>query len=115
MNVWLIEDNAPSHTLAAKQCQKDRDQRGIKKVEWPPNSPDLHVIEYLWGPEKSHLMPEWLKIRGAGKEAKAKAVEFIEKAWSSPEMKATAEKACAGWPSKLNQCSAQKGDNKFNG
>lgn len=115
VNVWLIEDNAPSHTLAAKQCQEDRERRGIKKVDWPPNSPDLHAIEYMWGPEKNQLTPDWLKIKGAGRDAKSKAIALIEKAWTSPQMGETAKRACAGWPDKLRQCLAQEGDNKFNG
>ncbi len=56
-NVWVIEDKAPAHVKAAKLCQDERERRGIMKVEWTPNSPDLHWIESLWDPLKDALQP----------------------------------------------------------
>lgn len=45
--VWLIEDNASSHIKAAKICVEFIKEKRIKKVEWPANSPDLHLIENI--------------------------------------------------------------------
>lgn len=33
ITVWLIEDNAPAHTRAARQCREDRRLRNIQKCE----------------------------------------------------------------------------------
>ena len=68
--VWLIEDNAPAHTKAAKMLEEERNTRGIQKIDWPANSPDLHFIKSLWHPLKERLRPRWSEIRGASKEAK---------------------------------------------
>lgn len=32
-NIWLIEDNAPSHSKATQVCKKNREERGIRKVD----------------------------------------------------------------------------------
>ena len=45
--VWLIEDNASSHIKAAKIYADIIKEKRIKKVEWPANSPDLHLIENI--------------------------------------------------------------------
>lgn len=71
--VWLIEDNAPSQKKAARLCLKERESRGILKVEWPANSPDLHPIEDVWDYEKSLLAPKWKELRGAGKNVQERA------------------------------------------
>ena len=82
-NVWVIKDNAPAHVKAARLCQEEREQRGIKKVDWTPNSPDLHWIESLWDPMKDDLQPRWRKIKGASKASKDKAREELENEWNS--------------------------------
>jgi transposase len=42
----LMEDGAPRY---GSNIQKDwREQLGLKKLEWPPNSPNLNPIEHVW-------------------------------------------------------------------
>jgi len=43
--VWLIEDNAPPHTEANRLFADEKQRRGIRSIDWPSNSPDLHPIE----------------------------------------------------------------------
>lgn len=66
--VWLIENHALAHQKAAKICANIIKEKGIKKVDWPANSPDLHPIEDIWDWEKELLSPKWKKLRRAGKE-----------------------------------------------
>ena len=86
---------------------------GIRKVDWPANSPDLHPIEDIWGPEKSDLSPRWMEVRGAGNNKKAR--ELITAEWNTGRLQAKAKEACVNWPHKLQKCVNAKGDNNFKG
>lgn len=114
-NVWVIEDNAPAHVKAARLCQEERERRGIKKVDWTPNSPDLHWIESLWDPMKDDLQSRWRKIKGASKASKDKAREELENEWNSPANRERNEQVVARWRGKLQRCHDLKGSNKFRG
>lgn len=53
-NIWLHQDNAPSHT--AKHTQVDIDILGFQRVQHPPYSPDLAPLDFAYFPKlKSHL------------------------------------------------------------
>ena len=113
--VWVIEDNAPAHVKAAKLCAEERERRGIMKVDWTPNSPDLHWIESLWDPLKDDVQPYWREIKGASKASKDKAREVLEQEWNSAANVRRNEQVVARWPAKLKLCHSLKGSNKFRG
>lgn len=42
---FFMEDNARPHNAAS--TQRYHENRGIPKIEWPPQSPDLNPIEII--------------------------------------------------------------------
>lgn len=113
--VWLIEDNASAHQKAAKMCANMIKEKGIKKVDWPANSPDLHPIEDIWDQEKEMLSSKWKGLRGAGKGVQEQARKEVAKVWRSDEIFAEAQRICMGWKAKLELCRELKGKNYFRG
>ena len=56
--VTLMEDNAPAHK--SFYTNSEREKQGIKKLDWPSNSPDFNPIEHIWALMKKRI----LKRRG---------------------------------------------------
>lgn len=46
-NYIFVQDNAPAHT--SKETKKWLSEQNFKVLEWPPNSPDMNIIENVWG------------------------------------------------------------------
>ena len=73
---WILQhDNAPIHT--AKVVKDMLSSKNVPTLPWPPYSPDLNIIENVWG---------WLtrKVYENGKqfETKEDLIEGIKMAWS---------------------------------
>lgn len=109
----MIEDNASAHKKAAKMCADIIKDKGIKKVEWPANSLDLHSIEDIWDQEKELLSSKWKQLRGAGKGVQDRARKEVSELWRSDKIFAEAERICGGWKAKLEKCRELKGANNF--
>lgn len=46
--VRLVENNVSSHSKEVEICKKDREEKEIKKVDWPTKLLNLHFIEEVW-------------------------------------------------------------------
>ena len=49
----LMEDGAPVHHSNAQKYW--REQLGLRKLKWPPNSPNLNPIESVWKQVKDQV------------------------------------------------------------
>ena len=47
------QDNAPSHN--APETKQELQERGIPVINWPPNSPNLNIIEDAWNIMKDYI------------------------------------------------------------
>lgn len=76
LNWHFQHDNAPIHT--ARTVKSWIQSQEVEILEWPPYSPDLNIIENVWG---------WLarKVYESGKQYKTKyeLIEGIKEAWST--------------------------------
>lgn len=74
---WTYQhDNAPIHTArVVKQWIKDQN---VKLLEWPPYSPDINIIENIWG-----LLSRGVYEGGRQFSDSGTLVEAIKKAWST--------------------------------
>jgi len=54
-----MEDGAPGHKGASKLC---RQVSGMESLEWVPQSPDLSLIEALWGDIEVELCEKYGRI-----------------------------------------------------
>lgn len=74
---WHFQhDNAPIHTARVVKSWIER--QNVNVLHWPPYSPDLNIIENVWG---------WLsrKVYESGKQysTKPELIEGIKRAWSA--------------------------------
>jgi ribosomal protein S14 len=75
---WLWQqDGAPTHTAAANQQHLlENGINFITKSEWPPNSPDINVIENLWAIISNNIAPRHAKT-------KDELWRFIQEEWKA--------------------------------
>jgi len=74
---WTYQyDNAPIHTARIiKQWITDQN---VKLLEWPPYSPDINIIENIWG-----LLSRGMYEKGRQFSDTETLVEAIKKAWAT--------------------------------
>jgi transposase len=100
-DVVMQEDNAPWHT--AKIVRDYLNKQKVKRIQWPPQSPDLAPIENLWKQIKDILGKRRHRIKNAGMVERG-----LKEVW--PEIKGeTLLKLNASMTRRLNACLKNKG------
>lgn len=72
----FMQDNAPCHK--SKTTMRWFQEKGLKVMDWPPNSPDLNPIENMWGVLKQ-------KLQSLGNVSKTELTRNARKIWSEDE------------------------------
>jgi transposase len=100
-DVVMQEDNAPWHT--AKVITKYLERKGIKRMKWPPQSPDLNPIENLWYYIKNLITQQKHRIKNT-KEMR----EALKQVWPQIDPKFLL-KLCDSVPRRWEACLKNNG------
>ena len=101
LDVVIQEDNASWHK--AKLVTNYLDRQRVKRLRWPPQSPDLSPIENLWKQIKIILGKRRHRIKNIGMMERA-----LEEIWPTIS-KESLLKLNASMPKSLNLCIKNKG------
>lgn len=96
-----LQDNASPHTAhSTKDMFKLFSMTLVE--DWPAQSPDLNVIENLWG-----ILTSKLANRQFNGEVELR--DAVEREWNSIEPK-TLQNLIDSWPKRLEECITKGGD-----
>lgn len=99
---WKFQqDNAPIHTARAVKLWIER--QDVEVLNWPPYSPDLNIIENVWG---------WIvrKVYESGKQYsnKSELIDAIKHTWSCISLDLI-KNLYDSVPNRIYQCILNKG------
>lgn len=102
-----MEDNALSHT--SHYTTREHEKEGMKKVNWPANSPDFNPIEHIWTIMKSPIQTR----RGREKITSQTQMKsrFCEE-WARITIEEI-NREIAKLPTIMGRCIAVQGSNNF--
>jgi transposase len=75
-----MQDGAPGHRAKATASQLE--ERGVRKIFWPPYSPDLNPIETIWDWMKDYIQEQYPQYEIGGMSYNMLRKAVIE-AWNS--------------------------------
>jgi hypothetical protein len=104
-----MEDNAPGHDCW--YTDSEREKEGIRKVNWPPNSPDFNPIERIWLLMKSRFQTR----RGSERiTTLARMKQVLHEEWDRITIEEI-NREISRLPTVMQRCIAVQGGNNFHG
>ena len=94
------QDNAPCHQ--SRSSVAFLQQNGITTLPWPPYSPDLNLIENLWGYMKKI-------IHRRGFTTKSDLIAAVNDLWHSEELREQCSRLCDSMSDRIKACILNKG------
>ena len=73
---WILQDNDPKHT--SKHTKNEMLRLGIRAIPWPSCSPDMNLIEHVWG-----YLDRLLRAYRPQPKNKEELKVILEKLWNS--------------------------------
>jgi transposase len=94
------QDNAPCHQSHSTIAYLE--EHNINTMPWPPYSPDLNIIENLWGVMKR-------KIYRKPYTSQETLIEAVQELWSSQEIQDMTIRLCDSMPTCIAACINRRG------
>ena len=94
------QDNAPCHT--SKKVNEYFLRHNLQKIDWPPNSPDLNIIENVWRIVKMHINRMPIK-------SKNQLIQATKLIWSKKITKELIENLILSINNRIAKCLENKG------
>jgi transposase len=106
-NFILMEDGAASH--GSEYTTQERVREGVRKMDWPPNSPDFNPIERIWTLMKSRIQTR----RGSERITTVTAMKrVLQEEWDKITIEEI-NREIAKLPTIIKRCIEVNGGNKY--
>ena len=100
VNAFHQQDNAPCHK--SRQALHFFNSHKISIMDWPSHSPDLNLIENLWGILKK-------QIARTARLTKESVIESTDGNWRDDDLPIICNSLAASMPRRIRQCIRNKG------
>ena len=97
-----LDDSASCHRT--NKVKEWHEQQGIQKIDWPGNSPDLNLIENIWGYMKQIIRKRTIRN-------KKSLIENIHQIWQNEIPDSLVQNLCQSMPRRLQCVITNKGGN----
>ncbi|KAI0993416.1 hypothetical protein K3495_g14768 [Podosphaera aphanis] len=107
-----MQENAPTHK--ARQTMDELRESNISPITWPPYSPDLNPIEYVWKLMKDYITYHYPDLAPENNRSQNELRRIVADAWDRAVDENELEKLVESMPSRIRAVyEAQGGPTKY--
>ena len=77
----VMQENASFHKAA--HTMREFERRGMAPIEWPPYSPDLNPIEYVWSYTKDYMQSRYPGLENGRNRSRTQFRQVVQEAWDN--------------------------------